>query len=99
MEQYLILAYDGTDPEARQRRMEARPAHMENVKPLEARGMLLVGGALLDGDGEMIGSASIANVADRAELDAWLASDPYVTGGVWQRIEVKPMRVAVGLKR
>jgi uncharacterized protein YciI len=98
MEQYLVLAYDGTDPEAMQRRMAARPAHLENVRPMEARGMLLVGGALLDEAGEMIGSASVLNVANRAELDAWLTTDPYVTGGVWQRIEVKEMRVAIGLK-
>ena len=98
MEQYLVLAYDGTDDGAKARRMAARPAHLEGTKPLVARGMLLVGGALLDEAGEMIGSASMFTVADRAELDAWLANDPYVTGGVWQRIEVKRMRVAFGLK-
>jgi uncharacterized protein YciI len=98
VEQYLILAHDGTDAGAKQRRMAVRPAHLENVRPLEARGMLLIGGALLDDAGEMVGSVCVVNVADRAELDAWLAADPYVTGAVWQRIEVKPMRVAVGLK-
>lgn len=98
MEQYLILAHDGTDSEAKQRRMAVRPAHLENVQPLVARGMLLIGGALLDEAGEMTGSVCVVNVSDRAELDAWLAADPYVTGGVWRRVEVKPMRVAVGLK-
>ena len=28
-------------------------------------------------------------------LNAWLAADPYVTGGVWQRIAVQPFQVAV----
>jgi len=98
VEQYLILAHDGTDSGARQRRMAARPAHLENVQPLVARGMLVVGGALLDDAGEMVGSVCVVSVSDRAELDAWLTADPYVTGGVWQRVEVKPMRVAVGLK-
>jgi uncharacterized protein YciI len=42
----------------------------------------------------MIGSAAIAQFATRAELDAWLRTDPYVTGGVWQDIEVIPYRVA-----
>ena len=42
----------------------------------------------------MIGSAAVAQFATRAELDAWLRTDPYVTGGVWQDIEVIPYRVA-----
>ncbi len=95
MEQYLVLAYDGTDEDARARRAAVRPAHLENVAPLAARGMILVGGALLDGGGQPIGSATIVHVTDRAELDSWLATDPYVVGGVWERIEVTPMRVAV----
>ena len=32
----------------------------------------------------------------REELEAWLEADPYVTGGVWQEIEVQPYRPAVG---
>jgi uncharacterized protein YciI len=98
MPQYLVLAYDGTDAEAPARRMAARPAHLANVAPLVERGMLMIGGAILDDAGAMIGSYSIANVADRAELDAWLKTDPYVTGGVWKTVEVKTVRVAVQAK-
>ena len=43
----------------------------------------------------MIGSAAIVEYPSRAELDAWLASDPYVTGGVWVDIQVQPFRQAV----
>jgi uncharacterized protein YciI len=46
----------------------------------------------------MVGSAVIADFPSRAELDAWLAADPYVTQGVWQRVEVKPYRLAVMAK-
>ena len=42
----------------------------------------------------MIGSACVAQFDTRAELDAWLRTDPYVTGHVWQDIEVLPYRVA-----
>ena len=31
----------------------------------------------------------------KAELDQWLASDPYVTGKVWQDINVQQIRLAV----
>jgi uncharacterized protein YciI len=47
----------------------------------------------------MIGSACVVDFSTRAELDAWLASDPYVVGKVWQRLDVYPMRVAVQAPR
>ena len=31
----------------------------------------------------------------RAELEAWLAQEPYVKQRVWQKIDMKPMRLAV----
>lgn len=92
--QWLIVARDGRDPEAERRRLAARPAHLENAARLQAKGHLLVGGALLDDAGGMIGSACVAQFATRAELDEWLRTDPYVTAGVWQQIEVLPYRVA-----
>jgi len=92
--QWLIVARDGTDPEAPARRQAARPAHLENAAKLQASGHLLVGGALTDEAGNMIGSAAVAQFATRAELDHWLRTDPYVTAGVWRDIEVIPYRVA-----
>ena len=92
--QWLIIARDGTDPQAPERRMAARAAHLENAARLQASGHLLVGGALTDDHGRMIGSACIAQFATRAELDAWLRTDPYVTGNVWQNIQVMAYRVA-----
>ena len=95
MAQFFVLAYDGTDEGALARRRAARPAHFEGIKPLVARRELLAAGAILDDTGKMIGSAVMADFPSRAELDAWLARDPYVTEGVWQKIEVKPFRMAV----
>jgi len=95
MPQYVIIAYDGTDDAALDRRMAVRPAHLANVAPMVEAGSLKAGGAILDDAGRMIGSVSIADFPDRAALDHWLATDPYVTGGVWQKIEVQPFRLAV----
>ena len=95
MPQFLVTAYDGTDQGAPARRQAARPAHLENVTPMVERGALIVGGAILDAAGAMVGSVCIVEMPDRAALDAWLAGDPYVTGGVWQRIDIQPFRVAV----
>ena len=92
--QWLIIARDGTDEQAQARRMAARPAPLDNAARLQAEGHLLVGGALVDDDGRMIGSACVAQFATREELDAWLRTDPYVTGNVWQDIQIMPYRVA-----
>jgi uncharacterized protein len=95
MPQYVITAYDGTDDQAQSRRMAVRAAHLDNVAPMVAARQLIAGGALLDDMGNMIGSVCIVDFPDRAGLDAWLATDPYVAGKVWQKIEVKPFRLAV----
>lgn len=92
--QWLIIARDGTDENALSRRLAARPAHLESAAKLQAAGHLLIGGALTDDDGRMIGTAAVAQFETRAELDRWLATDPYVTGDVWHEIEVHPYRVA-----
>jgi uncharacterized protein YciI len=44
----------------------------------------------------MVGSIMLVDFPDRAAVDDWLERDPYVTGGVWKEIEVKPFRTAVG---
>ena len=92
MEQYVIIAHDGTDADAPARRMAARPAHLEVVRRLKARGNFIEGGAILDEKGMMVGSVVMVAFPSRAELDGWLAIDPYVTGGVWQRYEIQPFR-------
>jgi hypothetical protein len=99
MPQFVVIAYDGTDAAALDRRMAVRPAHLENVKPMVDAGQLKAGGAILDDAGKMIGSVTICDFPDRAALVHWLATDPYVTGNVWQKIEIKPFRLAVLAKQ
>jgi uncharacterized protein YciI len=94
MPQYLLLGYDGTDAEAPARRLKARPAHFAANAPMVEAGAVIAGGALLDDAGNMIGSAMFYNFANRGELYAWLARDPYITGDVWRRVEIKPMLIA-----
>ena len=43
----------------------------------------------------MKGSALIMNFDSRAELDTYLAAEPYVIEKVWQKIEVEPMNVVI----
>ena len=93
---FVVIARDGTDEGAKGRRRAARPAHLERSAPLVQRGGILLGGAILDEAGEMVGSVVLFDLPTREDVDAWVAEDPYVTGGVWQEIEVQPFRPAIG---
>lgn len=95
MAQYVVIAYDGTDAGALDRRMAARLAHLENITPMVEKGQLIIGGAMLDDAGRMIGSVVVCDFTEKAELDRWLKTDPYITGRVWQKLEVRPFRIAV----
>ena len=92
--EFLIMAYDGKDPEAKARRLRVRQAHLDGVQEMKKTGTFINGGAILDDNGEMIGSTLYMDFPTRAALDEWLATDPYVTGGVWVNIEVRPIRLA-----
>ena len=93
--EFLVTAYDGKDPEAPARRQAARPAHLAGGQKMKEEGRMLFGAALLDADGNMIGSAMLVDFPRREDVDAWLASDPYTTGGVWKEISVVPCRVSL----
>ena len=94
--QFLVTAKDGTDDDAIERRKRVRPTHLEAIAPLVEDGHVLVGGAILNEDGDMIGSMLLVEFPDRSGVDAWLERDPYVTGDVWRDIDVRPFRAAVG---
>ena len=93
--QFLVTAYDGKDDGALDRRMSVREAHINGANQLKEAGHLIAGGAILDEAEQMIGSTMFVEFDSKAELDQWLASDPYVTGNVWQDISVLPIRMAV----
>jgi uncharacterized protein len=94
MNQYLITAYDGTDENALDRRMSIRPFHLEGAKKLKENGNFIIGGAMLNDEGKMIGSTMILQFENPEELQTWIDSEPYVQQGVWVKFEVKPFRVA-----
>lgn len=52
-----------------------------------------MGVALLNEDGQMIGSVMILNYPSRKELDDWLRIEPYVINNVWEKIEITPCKV------
>jgi uncharacterized protein YciI len=75
-------------------RMAAREAHLAYVR--ERMSTMKLGGPYLDEAGQMVGSLIIIEVEDLAAAKAWSANDPYVTAGVFERVEIRPFRVTVG---
>jgi uncharacterized protein len=94
MLQYLILAHDGTDTEAQERRMKVRPLHFETARELKHHNRFITGGAILDDNGKMIGSMMVVQFETEDDLLYWMKNEPYITGNVWHSIEVKPFKVA-----
>lgn len=92
--QFIITAYDGTDEQAFERRIQAREAHLQSVEKRFKAGQHLYGAAMLNDAGKMIGSMMIVEYPSREALDEWLQEEPYVIGGVWRNIQIQPCNVA-----
>jgi uncharacterized protein YciI len=91
--QFIVIGRDGTDSEALARRLAVREAHIKLGDRYRSENKHLLGVALLDDAGKMCGSVLLVDFSSRDELDAWLAEEPYVVGGVWQTIDVHPCKV------
>ncbi len=83
----VTFAWDGTDADAPARRAAVRPAHVARVESSARDGVLALGGAMLDAAGGMVGSITITAHASDAAAEAFWNDDPYMTGGVWQRMQ------------
>ena len=94
VKQYLIIANDGKDDEALDRRKEVRPLHLAGAKKLKEKNNFVIGGAMLDDDGNMRGSIMIVQFETQDDFQNWYDNEPYITQGVWKTIEVKQFRVA-----
>ena len=90
----MLLAYDGNDPEALQRRLNVREEHLKKINGLKIEGENLFGGAILDDSEKMIGSMIVYEFPDRQSLDERLKDEPYISGDVWKKIEIQPFRHA-----
>ncbi|ASA57005.1 YciI family protein [Vibrio gazogenes] len=93
---YVIFSQDVEN--SLEKRMGARPQHLERLQQLQNEGRLLTAGPLpaIDSDnpGEagFTGSTVIADFASLDEAKAWADADPYVTAGVYQSVIVKPYK-------
>lgn len=91
--QFVVTAYDHTDSEAFNRRLENRQAHLEGIRAMAKEGTFISGGAILNDEGRMVGSTVHVEFENREALDLWLKNDPYVTGRVWNEIDVREIKL------
>ena len=89
---FVITAFDR--PGALGRRMQVRAAHLDYLKSEAAR--LRVGGPLLNENEQPIGSLLIIEADDRDAAQAFADGDPYRREGVFERVEIRAWRAALG---
>ena len=91
--QFVVTVLDYSDPDALERRMQNREAHIANIQQLIADGHFLSGGAILNDDGNMIGSTLHMEFPDRESLEECLNSDPFIAGKVWEHFDIKAVKL------
>lgn len=93
---YAIISEDQKD--SLERRMQARPAHLERLSALQNEGRLVLAGPHPAIDSEDPGPAGfsgglvVAEFPSLEDAQQWVAADPYQSGDVYASIIVKPFK-------
>ena len=81
-----------------EKRLSARPAHLERLETLKQEGRLFVAGPFpaLDtenpGEAGFTGSLVIAEFTSLGAAQEWADKDPYIDAGVYANVTVKPYK-------
>ena len=93
---YAIISQD-TD-NSLEKRLAARPAHLERLNALQDEGRLILAGPHPAIDSEdpgpngFTGSLIVAEFPSLDEAQTWAGADPYVAAGVYAQVSVKPFK-------
>ncbi len=93
---YAIIASDVAD--SLEKRLAARPAHIERLQQLKAEGRVVLAGPhpAIDsndpGAAGFTGSLIVAEFDSLAAAQAWADADPYIAAGVYDKVVVKPFK-------
>ena len=90
---FFVVVKDAAD--ASERRQRVRDQHLRELEPHVKAKRILMGGAILDDAGRVIGSGLVAEFDSRDLLDEFFQSDIYTREGVWESFEVYPFRRTV----
>lgn len=93
---YAIIAEDV--PNSLEKRLTNRPPHLERLKQLQDEGRLLLAGpfpaidSIDPGPAGYSGSLIVAEFPSLEDAQAWADADPFVSGGIYAQVTVKPFR-------
>ena len=93
---YAIISQDVEN--SLEKRLSARPAHIERLQILKSEGRLLIAGPHPAIDSEDPGTEGFTGSLVVAEFDSliaaqtWADEDPYIAAGVYQQVIVKPFK-------
>ncbi|UCV29768.1 YciI family protein [Ferribacterium limneticum] len=96
---YAIIAEDKAG--TLDKRLAARPAHIERLLALQAEARLILAGPCpaIDspdpGPAGFSGSIIIAEFASLAAAQTWADADPYIAAGVYEKVSIKPFKKAL----
>jgi uncharacterized protein YciI len=93
---YAIISEDVED--SLEKRMSARPAHINRLQELQDAGRLVLAGPhpAVDSDNPgkagFTGSLVVAEFNDLEAAQQWADADPYNNAGVYAKVSVKPFK-------
>jgi uncharacterized protein YciI len=97
----MLYAIIGEDvPGSLEKRLAARPAHLERLKTLQDEGRMIVAGPCpaIDspdpGPAGFSGSLIVAEFPSLEDATTWADADPYVAAGVYAKVTIKPFKKA-----
>ena len=93
---YAIISQDVEN--SLEKRLSARPEHIERLQLLKEQGRLILAGPhpaidnLEPGPAGFTGSLIVAEFESLEEAQTWADKDPYIKAGVYQSVVVKPFK-------
>lgn len=93
---YAILSEDVA--RSLEKRMSARPAHLQRLQNLQDEGRLIIAGphpaidSNTPGESGFTGSLVIAEFTSLEAAQNWADTDPYIAAGVYANVSVKPFK-------
>lgn len=93
---YAVISQDVVN--SLEKRLSARPAHLERLNNLKEQGRLILAGPHPAIDSEdpaeagFTGSLVVAEFDSLNDAQAWADADPYMAAGVYSNVLVKPFK-------
>ena len=90
MSLFAIIGHDV--PDSTENRKIHRPAHFARLQALQDQNRLVIAGPnpTAHGEDSMTGSLLILDFDDLAQAQAWADAEPFLTGGVYSHVDIKP---------